>query len=569
MAVSGSSKGGSGKGGNADSIRAGKAHVELTAEDAGLRNKLKEAKLTLMKWGGSIAKVGAGIAGAGASILAPLTGAFKGALDRSAEISRLAKKLGVSTEQLSEFAYACETTGMSFEDMTGQFENLAERIAQGAEGSGEAAETFKKLGIDAAALKLKNPIDQMIELARAMQKVTNQTDRLGMLSSLGGDQFQWMENLFAKGPEGIAQLMAEARDVGASLSTEASANATKVSAAFARAWASVKGLFFSIGEAMLPLAENVESAMQFLVGLAKGAREFIQDNRQLIQIIGAVAAAVVGIGSAVVAVGGVLAGVGVAIGGFASAAAILFNPITLKILAIVAAAVALVVAIGAIVRAFLKFTSVGQSIGRVLSHGFSFFFDIFKTTWGGVIDAIANGDLQGAWDIALQGLTATWKLFIVGLQSMWNNFKMYVVDSFIIAAGEMQKYLPDSLAGTNAEIDAAIAENLARRKEARDKAMEEALQEANDARAKLQEMVDAQAAKRNAAKLGTPTLPDITRYDPKVTDRIKGLFQAPNFNQALGYGDNVKVTQATLDTAKNTGVIAKEIKKLDTPRFGK
>jgi len=221
-----------------------------------------------MRYGAAIAKVGAGVAGVGASVLAPITGAFKGALDRSTEITRLAQKLGVSTEKLSQFAYAAETTGMSFEDLTGQFENLAERVAQGAEGSGEAAETFKKLGIDAAALKLKNPIDQMIELAGAMQGVTNQTERLGMLSSLGGDQFQWMENIFRKGPEGIAKLMGEARDVGASLSSESSAQATKVTATFSRAWAALKGMFFSLGESLLPLAEHVESAASFIVGLA-------------------------------------------------------------------------------------------------------------------------------------------------------------------------------------------------------------------------------------------------------------------------------------------------------------
>jgi len=56
-------------------------------------------------------------------------------------------------------------------------------------------------------------------------------------------------------------------------------------------------------------------------------------------------------------------------------------------------------------------------------------------------------------------------------------------------------------------------------------------------------------------------------YLPKLTERIKGLFQAPDLNRALSYGDNVNVDRATIQTAKNTGVIANEIKRLEPATF--
>jgi ribosomal protein L12E/L44/L45/RPP1/RPP2 len=164
-----------------------------------------------MGFGKRLAGIGGGLLGAGGGLLGALGLGTKSLLDRAGELGKLAEKLGVPVEQLSAFAYAADTTGQSLEDLAGHFENLAERVAQGANGAGEAAETFKKLGIDANALKLQNPVDQLITIAEAMAKVTNETERLGMLSSLGGDQFQNLNALFKKGPAGIRALMAEAK----------------------------------------------------------------------------------------------------------------------------------------------------------------------------------------------------------------------------------------------------------------------------------------------------------------------------------------------------------------------
>src|SRR5690606_9751907 len=110
---------------------------------------------------------------------------------------------GIGAEKLSEFAYAAQTTGVSLEDLEGHFENLAERVFQGAQGTGEAVETFKRLGIDAAKLAKLDQADQLIAISEAMRGVTNETERLGLLSSLGGDQFQKLNDLMRQGPDAI------------------------------------------------------------------------------------------------------------------------------------------------------------------------------------------------------------------------------------------------------------------------------------------------------------------------------------------------------------------------------
>jgi len=159
-------------------------------------------------------------------------------------------------------------------------------------------------------------------------------------------------------------------------------------------------------------------------------------------------------------------------------------------------------------------------------------------------------------------------MFVAGLQSMWNKFKGFVVDGFLVAIAELKKAMPDVLGGTDEEIDKQLQESIAARREARQQAMDEALKDVNDPNAKLQEMVDAQAKKRGDGAGGMKGQQrDFREYLPKVTDRVKGLFQAPDLNRALSYGDNVNVDRATIQTAKNTGVIANEIKRLEPATF--
>lgn len=64
------------------------------------------------------------------------------------------------------------------------------------------------------------------------------------------------------------------------------------------------------------------------------------------------------------------------------------------------------------------------------------FIGIGKTvgdTFGGIMDAIAVGDMQAAWDILVLGLETTWLQFVDTLKSAWNKFTLFFVESFIAA----------------------------------------------------------------------------------------------------------------------------------------
>lgn len=260
MANSGSSGGASGGG----AIRAGRAFVELFAKDVGLKAGLDRAKSLVLGIGSALKTASIVGLGATTAIGAGLAALGKSAGDRATEFQRLSDRIGVPVDQLSAFAYAAEQTGQTVQDLEGHFENFAERVFQASQGTGEAAETFKKLGIDAREFIKLNPVDQLNQLADAMNGITNDTQRRGLLSALGSDQFQGLNELFKKGSAGIRELMAAAREDGGVLDPEQTREASKAMLELNRAWTVGKNAALSLGMAILPSAENARRFTGFL-----------------------------------------------------------------------------------------------------------------------------------------------------------------------------------------------------------------------------------------------------------------------------------------------------------------
>lgn len=276
-----------GSGGNAGAIRAGKAFVELAMKDTGLQLGLKRAAALVASFGAAFVKVGAVGAGGLAAAAGGLALLGKSAGDRAVDFDRLSKRVGVPIDKLSAFAYAAETTGQEIGDLEGHFENFAERVFQASQGTGEAAETFKKLGINARDLIKMDPAEQLIAVADAMAKITNNTERRGILSALGSDQFQGLNDLLSKGSSGIRGLMAEAKKVGAVLDPAETKDTAAAMGELGRAWIAGKNAALSLGAAILPTADNarrftamtieaIDNGRKWVAVLADQAKSFIK-----------------------------------------------------------------------------------------------------------------------------------------------------------------------------------------------------------------------------------------------------------------------------------------------------
>ena len=406
------------------------AFVELFVKDDGLKAGLQRAQRVLSSAAASMAKVGAGLFGAGAAGVGGFGGLMAKAVGSDVEIGRFAAKLGESTESLSAFVYAAETVGRSLQDVEGYFENFQERIAQASQGTGEAAATFRRLGLDARKLQKLGEVDTMLALADAMSGVTDETERLGILSQLGGDKFQELNDLIKSGSAGIREKMAEAGRVGRVVTTEQAEQAKKIDAAWTRVSSAVIGSVLEIGRAFYPQTETIGEFADAVVNTAASVRRFITANRETIQIAVGVAAAVAGAGAALVGLGGAMAAASVAIGGVVSAAtavaavfAFLATP--------VGAATAVVVGATAALGYLFATSKEGQAILADLGNYFAETADTVKTSWGGIADALRTGDLALAGRIALAGLEVEFRRAVLALQKIWLDFKEFFVSAWV------------------------------------------------------------------------------------------------------------------------------------------
>jgi len=103
--------------GSSNAIRAGRAFVELFADDSKLVCGLRRAQKKLKAFGQSIRNMGLKIAGLGAAMVAPLLAAAKAFSSMGDQVAKMAKRTGLSVESLSELKFVASQTGTEFESL--------------------------------------------------------------------------------------------------------------------------------------------------------------------------------------------------------------------------------------------------------------------------------------------------------------------------------------------------------------------------------------------------------------------------------------------------------------------
>jgi len=258
-----------GSSGGAGSIRAGRAHVELSAKDAGLQKALDHVERRMK----AIAKVAAtmtlaiaGVAAAAAAAIgAGLVTALKSAVDHFDKTKKAADRLGTSTDKISALGYAAEQSGASLEEM----ESAAKFLQRNLETN---ADTFKEFGLDAAKLKTLGLDEQMAAVADAIAAMPNATERTAAAMALLGRGGTSLLPLFKDGGAGLRALLHEAKDIGAIVDPAKAAEAERIADAVDRSWKSIVSTFRFIGSKLFN-TEGFETFSKAIVLSLKYLRE--------------------------------------------------------------------------------------------------------------------------------------------------------------------------------------------------------------------------------------------------------------------------------------------------------
>nr|WP_202616659.1 phage tail tape measure C-terminal domain-containing protein [Pseudomonas carnis] len=160
--------------------------------------------------GTAVAGLVTGAAAAGAASLAML----RQTAEATAETQRWAKSLGMNTRSLQEWQYAAERAGLSGDNMADIFKDIGDKIGDVLiTNGGEAVDALNKLGLSAKALATLSPDQQLLAIAKGLESVGTQAEKINILESLGNDLSRMLP-LLDNNAEGFRKLAKQAGDYG-------------------------------------------------------------------------------------------------------------------------------------------------------------------------------------------------------------------------------------------------------------------------------------------------------------------------------------------------------------------
>ena len=213
---------------SAKGIRAGRAFVELFADDSKLVRGLRRAQKKLKAFGQSIRNMGLKIAGLGAAMLAPLIGAAKAFSSMGDQVAKMAKRTGMSVEALSELQFVASQPGTEINALENALRRMQRSIYDAGRGLSTAVDALADLGLTFKDFDGLSPEQQFKLLADRISQIEDPTRKAAIAMSLLGRSGTALLPMFAKGAAGIEALQKEARRLGLTMSAEDAAAAEHV-----------------------------------------------------------------------------------------------------------------------------------------------------------------------------------------------------------------------------------------------------------------------------------------------------------------------------------------------------
>ena len=417
--------GGSG-GGSSGAIRAGRAFVELFAEDSRLARTLSSWKARTLGFASFISKLGAGMIGGGAALLAPLVAIFTSTVDHLDRLDEAADRLGTTPEVFDAISKQASFAGIAVEDLEHSFSKMQANLSDAAAGGMETAAAFQAIGLNAHTL-MGLPLEEQIgAIADGINKLGNAANRTNIARSIFGKSGANLLPFLKDGGAGIKSGMDDFRNPALN---EAAKNAGRINDALDKAKIAGKSVITSLVAGFIELVGPIEAAAEKLTGFAKSARQFIRENSSIIVTAAAVAAGLIALGAGFVTVGGTLAVITIAAGGFVSA----LVAIKTVILAVVSPIGLVAVAVAALAAGIVYLwstTADGRGAIAQMRSGLGELVGTATSAMQGIKDAFAGGDLALAGQIAFTALKLEFTKVLGFWMDRWNAFKGFFVDGW-------------------------------------------------------------------------------------------------------------------------------------------
>jgi TP901 family phage tail tape measure protein len=388
------------------------------------------------------AKVGEMDVAQAAVVMSDAMNVFKVSSDVAANaLSSAADASSTSIAQMSEaFSMSSAVAGLagqSIEDLSATLAILANNGVKGSDAgtsvktmlmrlmapADDAVGALDQLGLSVASFRgADGQMKPMVEIIGTL------TQAMGGLDQTAKDDI--FRRIFGADAIRAASILASEGVDGFTKMREAMASALPVGEKYKLVMSGLAGSFGSVLAAMQRMAIAITDAVApalagaspFITGFIDGLTKLATDNKEAVVLFAQVAAAAIGIGAAMVTAGYALqalsGSIGLVLNGFG-----LFSALASPVLLVAAG-------IGAAVFALYKFKdqigaalgpvaplvqqaagAIGEGFGAAVSDGIVVLGDLAATattTFNGVYEAVAAGDLSGAMDVLWAGLVAGW-----------------------------------------------------------------------------------------------------------------------------------------------------------------
>ncbi|MBN2559921.1 MAG: phage tail tape measure protein [Phycisphaerae bacterium] len=411
-------------------IRAGRAYVELFADDSRLIRGLRQASKRLQAFGAQIRALGLKFVGLGAAILAPMAGAAKAFSSMGDQVAKMAKRTGLSVETLSELRFVASQTGTEFESLEMGFRRMQRSIYDAGRGMSTTVDALADLGLTFKDLDGLSPEEQFKMLGEAIGRVDDHTKKAAIAMTLFGRTGTNLLPMFAQGARGIEELQQQARDLGLTMSAEDAQAAEDFTDALDRLWKVVKMGVFRVGAALAPALETFVDRVTDIV-VKTGA--WIDRNRQLVVTVAKVAAGILAGGVAMVVLGTIISGLGCILGGLMTALTTV-NSVFTGVQAVLAALVSPIgLAVGAVAgltAALLVLSGAGRQTLDWLGEKLRSLVTTTAETFQAIGAALAQGDISAAAGVLWAALQLAWAKGTASLLGLWHTALFAIISTW-------------------------------------------------------------------------------------------------------------------------------------------
>lgn len=219
------------------------------------------------------------LAGFAVGAAAGVTLAVKNTVRYADELGKLSDRLGISTEALSQLNHAANLSGVQFSTLEQGLQRMIRRVAEAANGTGEAVKALDELGLSADKLKELTPDKQFEVLADALNGVENSADRVRLAMKLFDSEGVRLLQLMKGGSAGIRQMREEADKLGLTIDKSLADQAEKANDEFTRFTGQMRAFGNVLSIEVLPSVTQVAAAINRLFGVETRSRiEQINDK---------------------------------------------------------------------------------------------------------------------------------------------------------------------------------------------------------------------------------------------------------------------------------------------------